>query len=142
MTISHAIATAINQVKKWAAGGEDVTPATRAKAARALAQWEKMKASTKELGETETVFIDVETKAAALVEDVEAAVGVALAVEHKARLEAAFAEVQAALAAAGLAGGYGAETLFEQKGPGHSVDVGPLTAADLMALDGLRLHAT
>lgn len=45
MTISHAIAAAIETVKKWAAGGGNVKPDTRAKAAAAVAQWEKMKAA-------------------------------------------------------------------------------------------------
>jgi len=44
---SVAIASAISQVKKWAAGGEDVHPDTRAKAAAALAEWEKLKAANK-----------------------------------------------------------------------------------------------
>jgi hypothetical protein len=44
---SVAIASAISQVKKWAAGGENVHPDTRAKAAAALAQWEKLKAKNK-----------------------------------------------------------------------------------------------
>ncbi len=42
----HCIATAVNQVKKWAAGGEGATAKTKAKAAAALAQWEAKKAST------------------------------------------------------------------------------------------------
>lgn len=56
MTISHAIAAAINRVKKWAAGTGDVKPDTRAKAAKAVAQWEKMKAKTK----TKSILIDGE----------------------------------------------------------------------------------
>ena len=44
LTISHAIAAAIEQVKKWASGAGNVTPATRAKAAKAVAQWEALKA--------------------------------------------------------------------------------------------------
>lgn len=43
MSISHAIASAVNTVKKWAAGGGNVTTATQAKAARAVAQWEAKK---------------------------------------------------------------------------------------------------
>jgi hypothetical protein len=46
-SISRSIAIAVSQVKKWAAGGGDVNADTRAKAAAALAQWEKMKASAK-----------------------------------------------------------------------------------------------
>lgn len=42
---SQAIAIAVSRVKKWAAGGGDVTAKTRAKAAAALAQWEAMKLS-------------------------------------------------------------------------------------------------
>jgi hypothetical protein len=47
MTISRAIATAISMCKKWAAGGKNVKPATRAKAAAAIAKWESMKARSK-----------------------------------------------------------------------------------------------
>ena len=47
MTISRAIAVAVGRVKKWAAGGDNVKPDTRAKAAAALAQWEKLKARNK-----------------------------------------------------------------------------------------------
>lgn len=42
--LSSAIAIAIGRVKDWAAGGDDVDPDTMAKAAKALAQWEKLKA--------------------------------------------------------------------------------------------------
>jgi hypothetical protein len=44
---STAIAIAISRVKAWAAGGDDVNADTKAKAAAALAQWEKLKASNK-----------------------------------------------------------------------------------------------
>jgi hypothetical protein len=44
MSISRAIATAISKVKKWAAGGDDVKPDTRAKAAKAVAEWEALRA--------------------------------------------------------------------------------------------------
>jgi len=43
-TKSQAIAIAISQIKRWAAGGEDVDADTRAKAAKALAQWTALKA--------------------------------------------------------------------------------------------------
>jgi hypothetical protein len=43
---SRAIATAINRMKMWAAGGGNVKADTQAKAAKALAQWEKMKAKS------------------------------------------------------------------------------------------------
>jgi hypothetical protein len=43
-TKSQAIAIAISRIKKWAAGGDDVDADTRAKAAKALAQWEALKA--------------------------------------------------------------------------------------------------
>lgn len=46
MTESHAIATAVNTVKRWARGGGKVTPKTRAKAAAALAEWESKKAAS------------------------------------------------------------------------------------------------
>lgn len=44
---SSAIAIAVSRVKKWAAGGDSVEADTKAKAAAALAQWEKMKSKTK-----------------------------------------------------------------------------------------------
>ena len=44
---SQAIAIAVSRVKKWAAGGDDVDADTRAKAATAVAQWEKMKSANK-----------------------------------------------------------------------------------------------
>lgn len=47
MPESQAIATAISQCKKWAAGGRDVKPETRAKAAAAIAEWEALKAKAK-----------------------------------------------------------------------------------------------
>lgn len=40
---SHAIAIAIATVKRWAAGGGEVTAKTRAKAVKAVARWEKSK---------------------------------------------------------------------------------------------------
>ena len=46
MDISRAIATAVATVKRWAAGGGDVSAATRAKAAAAVAQWEAKKAKS------------------------------------------------------------------------------------------------
>lgn len=44
---SQAIAIAISRIKKWAAGGDDVDADTKAKAAAALAKWEKLKSSNK-----------------------------------------------------------------------------------------------
>lgn len=44
---SQAIAIAVSQVKRWAAGGSDVKADTKAKAAKALAQWEALKAKSK-----------------------------------------------------------------------------------------------
>ena len=43
MSVSHAIAAAINRIKVWSRGGGDVKPETQAKAQAALAQWSKMK---------------------------------------------------------------------------------------------------
>lgn len=43
-TLSQAIAIAISRIKKWAAGGDDVDADTQAKAAKALGQWEALKA--------------------------------------------------------------------------------------------------
>src|SRR6266702_5979340 len=47
MPESEAIATAIAQCKRWAAGGEDVKPETRAKAAAAVAEWERLRGQAK-----------------------------------------------------------------------------------------------
>jgi hypothetical protein len=44
---SQAIALAIGSVRRWAAGGGNVTPKTRAKAVKALASWEALKAKAK-----------------------------------------------------------------------------------------------
>lgn len=46
-SLSQSIAIAIGQIKRWAAGGGDVNADTRAKAAKALAQWEALKAKNK-----------------------------------------------------------------------------------------------
>jgi hypothetical protein len=46
-TKSAAIAIAVSRVKKWAAGGGDVDADTKAKAAKALAQWEALKVKNK-----------------------------------------------------------------------------------------------
>lgn len=43
----RAIPIAISRVKRWAAGLDGVNADTQAKAIKALAQWEKMKASAK-----------------------------------------------------------------------------------------------
>ena len=54
MSISHAIATAVNVAKKSCATGDlnwpgvqNVNPGSRAEACAAVAQWEKMKAEAK-----------------------------------------------------------------------------------------------
>lgn len=44
---SAAISRAVGVIKRWARGGGDVKPGTRAKAARALAQWEAAKAKAR-----------------------------------------------------------------------------------------------
>lgn len=43
---SSSIAIAVSRVKKWAAGGGDVDADTKAKAAKAVAQWEALKAKS------------------------------------------------------------------------------------------------
>lgn len=45
--LSEAISYAIGRLKKWAAGGDGVSAATQAKAAAAIAAWEKLKAKSK-----------------------------------------------------------------------------------------------
>lgn len=44
MPVSQAIAIAVGRVKKWAAGVGDVDADTRAKASKAVSQWEALKA--------------------------------------------------------------------------------------------------
>lgn len=46
-TLSQAIAIAISRIKVWAAGGDGVSAKTQAKAAKALAAWEALKAKAK-----------------------------------------------------------------------------------------------
>ena len=46
-TREQAIPMAINRIKRWAAGLDNVKPDTVAKAVAALAKWEKMKISAK-----------------------------------------------------------------------------------------------
>jgi HK97 family phage prohead protease len=47
LPLSQAIPIAIAQIKKWAAGGDNVKADTRAKAAKALAEWEALKAKNR-----------------------------------------------------------------------------------------------
>lgn len=59
MPKSRAIASAVNQVKRWARGGGKVTAKTRAKAVKALAEWEAKRAAAhakpnKHSGDTST----------------------------------------------------------------------------------------
>jgi hypothetical protein len=46
-TISQVIAIAVSRVKVWAGGGGGVTAKTRAKAAKAVAEWEAKKKAAK-----------------------------------------------------------------------------------------------
>lgn len=55
MSTSQAIATAVNTVKRWARGGGDVTAATQAKAAKALAEWNAKKAAGRGLSRAEMI---------------------------------------------------------------------------------------
>lgn len=50
--LAKAIPYAIGRVKRWAAGGDGVTAATKAKAAEAIAAWEKLKAKNAALRES------------------------------------------------------------------------------------------
>lgn len=45
--LSEAIPFAIGRIKKWAAGGDNVTAETKAKAAAAIAAWERLKGKAK-----------------------------------------------------------------------------------------------
>lgn len=130
MTIGHAIAAAVNRVKKWAAGGDNVKPDTRAKAAKAVAEWEAKKGrarATKDAldeDDLETVYVNVETKSADLVEQVADAVG-PLTTAQADRLARAFDEVKAVL------------TEVESP-PDEKED--ELTEDELLRVDALRLH--
>lgn len=70
MTISRAIAVAVNTVKRWARGGtvtkhgttQRITAKTQALAAKAVAEWEaKKKAGSLNLTDTEFLMIDLST---------------------------------------------------------------------------------
>ncbi|MFA7264772.1 MAG: PE domain-containing protein [Candidatus Nanopelagicales bacterium] len=65
-SLSQAIAIAISRIKVWAAGGDKVSKKTQAKAAKALAEWEALKAKNKARGAKDKV------KASNWVEDLEA----------------------------------------------------------------------
>lgn len=54
-SLDRSIAIALSRVKAWAAGGDDVEADTRAKAVKAVAQWEALKAKNKmKLSHSET----------------------------------------------------------------------------------------
>lgn len=61
MDESRAIATAIATVKRWSAGGGKVTPETRARAAKAVAEWEAKKAASHSLTAEPTTPVDLAT---------------------------------------------------------------------------------
>lgn len=46
-SLEQSIAIAVSRIKVWAAGGGNVSAKTQAKAAKALAQWESLKAKNK-----------------------------------------------------------------------------------------------
>lgn len=56
---SGAISTAVAAVKRWAAGEGDVTPATKARAAAAVAEWERKRAQAHELAGGRVNAIDL-----------------------------------------------------------------------------------
>lgn len=53
--LSQAIPFAIGRIKRWAAGGDNVTAATQAKAAAAIAAWERLKGKAGKLTEAATI---------------------------------------------------------------------------------------
>ena len=53
--LQRAIAMAIGRLKRWAAGGDNVNADTRAKAAAAVAHWERIKAKAGKLTEAEAL---------------------------------------------------------------------------------------
>ncbi len=57
-SLSSAIAIAISRIKTWAAGGGDVDADTKAKAVKALAQWEALKAKNAAGGVVKASFSD------------------------------------------------------------------------------------
>lgn len=76
-SISQVIAIAVNRVKVWARGGGGVNADTRAKAAKAVAEWErkkkaakldnKVKASAALLDDLDTHLTDTQLEKAALI---------------------------------------------------------------------------
>lgn len=61
---SASIATAISAIKHWAAGGGNVTAATRARAAKAVAHWEALKAAAHGSGDRAYITVDQAKQAA------------------------------------------------------------------------------
>lgn len=59
MDESRAISTAIATVKRWAVGGGNVTAATRARAAKAVAEWEVKKAASHSLTADPAATVDL-----------------------------------------------------------------------------------
>jgi hypothetical protein len=53
--LSQAIPFAIGRIKRWAAGGDNVTAETKAKAAAAIAAWERLKGKAGKLTEAATI---------------------------------------------------------------------------------------
>lgn len=69
-TLSQAIAIAISRIKKWAAGGDGVSAKTAAKASKALAEWEALKAKNKarQASKVKASWVEELDEAAELVE--------------------------------------------------------------------------
>lgn len=58
-TLSQAISIAISRIKVWSAGGDGVTAKTQAKAVKALAQWEALKARNKARKTVKASWVDL-----------------------------------------------------------------------------------
>lgn len=85
MTEGHAIASAVNTVKRWARGGGDVKPDTIAKAVAALAEWEAKKAAAHATAAATSTFASSSSKSAAgkeLVNDLSAVSSAVLTVAN------------------------------------------------------------
>jgi hypothetical protein len=139
MDMSRAIATAISRCKVWAAGGDGVKPDTQAKAAKAIAEWEALKAKSHLKYDSE-LLEELEQKALDTLEAIEDAWAFLYEAEFKAQVGTAeeYIRVDAATGETiGVATVPDVELAAEVKS-GDAGDTVELSASELLAATQLR----
>ena len=139
MDMSRAIATAISRCKVWAAGGDGVKPDTQAKAAKAIAEWEALKAKSHLKYDSE-LLEELEQKALDTLEAIEDAWAFLYEAEFKAQVGTAeeYIRVDAATGETiGVATVPDVEPAAEVKS-GDAGDTVELSASELLAATQLR----